>query len=302
MKATSRSRRTRTLLFLLGAGLVAALALAGALAGGGDSAGVWAQGASNAIAVDAIPGGGVDASIAPGTATFDVDVVIVHTTAPYAGYGSVLQFDANILAVDGHSYLAAGVFDLCASALITTGSVKSGCALSGGTTTFAGATDRITFHCVGQGVSPLHMAGSTVTSDNRTVNNTTTLGPGGTIISTSLVDAQVTCGGGVPPPTPTIGAGPRATPTPLPPGMEAVPLAAGCNPVTVTYPDATPVQTIAGAVGPAGSLVSLWAFDVGNWRAFSPQYPQASDLTAVNLLDVLFVCVGEAGDFVRPVV
>jgi hypothetical protein len=96
--------------------------------------------------------------------------------------------------------------------------------------------------------------------------------------------------------------GPRPTPTPLPPGLEAVPLAAGCNPVTSTYPDGTPIQTLADAVGPAGNLISLWMFEAGTWRAFSPQYPQASDLTEADLLDVVFTCVGGPGDFVRRIV
>jgi len=102
-----------------------------------------------------------------------------------------------------------------------------------------------------------------------------------------------------PTPTPT---GPIPTPTPLPPGMEAVPLAAGCNPVASTYPDSTPIQTIAGAVGPAGNLVSLWMFEVGTWRAFSPQYPEVSDLTGADMLDVTFVCAAGPGAFVRPIV
>lgn len=99
--------------------------------------------------------------------------------------------------------------------------------------------------------------------------------------------------------TPT---GPLATPTPLPPGMEAVDLVAGCNPVTSTYTDGTPIQTIADAVGPAANLASLWLFEGGVWRAFSPQYPQASDLTAADLLDVLFACVAGPGAFVRPII
>jgi hypothetical protein len=69
-----------------------------------------------------------------------------------------------------------------------------------------------------------------------------------------------------------------------------------------TYPNGTPIETVAGAVGPAGNLISLWLFDVGNWRAFSPQFPQASDLTEADFLDVVFVCVGGPGDFARPVV
>lgn len=109
--------------------------------------------------------------------------------------------------------------------------------------------------------------------------------------------------GYTPGPTDTpIPTGPTPTPTPLPPGLEAVLLVAGCNPVASTYPDDTSIQTIADAVGPAGNLVSLWKFDLGTWRAFSPQYPQVSDLTEADLLDVVFACVGGPGAFVRPVV
>jgi hypothetical protein len=126
--------------------------------------------------------------------------------------------------------------------------------------------------------------------------------------------ATITIGGGggvTPPaaptttpvaPTATPGTGPVANPTPLPPGMEAEPLAAGCNPVTSTYADGTPAQTIAAAVGPAGSLTSLWKFDASAWRGYSPQFPEASDLGAADFLDVVFICVGGPGDFVRPAV
>jgi hypothetical protein len=84
--------------------------------------------------------------------------------------------------------------------------------------------------------------------------------------------------------------------------MEAVPLAAGCNPVASTYADDTPIQTIADAVGPAGNLVSLWEFEQSTWRAFSPEFPQVSDLTEVDFLDVVFACVRGPGAFVRLVV
>jgi hypothetical protein len=96
--------------------------------------------------------------------------------------------------------------------------------------------------------------------------------------------------------------GPLATPTPLPAGMEAVDLAAACNPVAATYPNATPVQTIAGAVGPAGNLQALWEFGGNAWLGYSPAYPQASDLTAMDFLDVVFICVGGPGSFARPIV
>jgi hypothetical protein len=118
-------------------------------------------------------------------------------------------------------------------------------------------------------------------------------------------------GGPTPPPataTPVTGptatpvTGPGATPTPLPPGMEAIALVAGCNPVTSTYPDRTPIQTIASNVGPAGSLTSLWEFDLGTWLGYSPQFPEVSDLQEKNLLDVVFICVATPGAFVRLVI
>jgi hypothetical protein len=96
--------------------------------------------------------------------------------------------------------------------------------------------------------------------------------------------------------------GPGATATPLPPGMEAVDLVAGCNPVASTYPDATAAQTLAGNVGPAGIVDSLWEFEMGTWLGYSPQFPEVSDLREKDFLDVVFVCVNSPGVFVRPTV
>ena len=84
--------------------------------------------------------------------------------------------------------------------------------------------------------------------------------------------------------------------------MEAVGLATGCNSVTSTYGDATPIQTIATAVGPAGALEALWAFELGIWLGYSPEFAQASDLTAADFLEVLFICARSPGSFARPIV
>jgi len=311
MKTISRRYRVHAVSSLFAGALLAGLVAVGVMTGDHPTT-AQAQQGTNAMAVDAVPGGGVDSSrTVTGSGTFDVDVLITGAPTSYAGYGSKLEFDPSILAADSHSYLAGAVFDLCAAGTIGAGSVKSGCALSGGTTTFTGATDRIAFRCIANGVSLLRLV-----PPADAISNTTTLGPGGTTVPTALADAQITCGDGAGPaptpsgasPTPTpLGpaptpVGPAATPTPLPPGLEAVPLVAGCNPVASTYPDGTPIQTIADRVGPAGNLVSLWMFELGTWQAFSPQFPQVSDLTEADLLDVVFACVGGPGDFVRPVV
>ncbi|MGB6837987.1 MAG: hypothetical protein WBF66_09815 [Dehalococcoidia bacterium] len=83
---------------------------------------------------------------------------------------------------------------------------------------------------------------------------------------------------------------------------ESEPLVAGCNPVTTTYPDATPIATIAGAVTPAEALQSIWQLEAGIWTGYSAQFPAASDLAEVDRLDVVFICMSAAGSFERLVI
>jgi parallel beta-helix repeat protein len=100
--------------------------------------------------------------------------------------------------------------------------------------------------------------------------------------------------------TPVPGA---ATATPTTGPMESVTLVGGtCNPVASSYPDNTPIATIAGAVSPSGILISIWKFEPssGAWLGYSPQAPQASNLTQVNRLDAIFICVSSAGSWSRP--
>jgi len=75
-----------------------------------------------------------------------------------------------------------------------------------------------------------------------------------------------------------------------------------CNPVTITYPDGTTVQTLTAATSPSGILEAMWKFRGDMWSAYSPEFPQASDLTVTAFLDVVFLCVDAAGTFVRPLV
>jgi YVTN family beta-propeller protein len=109
-----------------------------------------------------------------------------------------------------------------------------------------------------------------------------------------------------PPPTPTLPAPPPPGPPP-PGGTEQLSLQGGaCTPVASTYPDATPIANIAGGVAPPGVLESLWEFDGVTWLGYSPQFPAASNLTQMDRLDVVFICVGGsgpgAGTFTRPVI
>jgi hypothetical protein len=85
---------------------------------------------------------------------------------------------------------------------------------------------------------------------------------------------------------------------------ESVDLVPGCNPVSLTWPDATPIETVAGAVAPADALDAIWKFDpeTDMWQGHSPAAPEASDLTSVNMLDAVFVCMNATGSISRPVV
>jgi len=125
---------------------------------------------------------------------------------------------------------------------------------------------------------------------------TPTPGPGQTPAPTSTPRP------GAPPAATSTPTGPLPTPTPLPPGLEAVGLVTGCNPVASTYLDHTPIGTIASRVGRAGILTSIWKFNLGAWLGYSPQFPQVSDLTEIDFLDAVFICVNSPGDFVRPIV
>jgi hypothetical protein len=95
------------------------------------------------------------------------------------------------------------------------------------------------------------------------------------------------------------------TATPTTGATESVTLVGGtCNPVASTYPDGTPITTIANAVSPSGILLSIWWFNpgAGAWLGYSPQFPQASDLTAVDRLEAIFICVSSAGSWSRPII
>jgi hypothetical protein len=272
---------------------------------------------SDGMAVDAIPGGGVDASVVvTGTGSFDVDIVITDASTPYQGYEDGLAFDSSVVNADTVTQLTPGDMTTCGVVAINnadnsyppyTGTAYDfGCSkLSPGGSTFTGPLTRVTLHCVGNGTSALHL----VSLVEDPLYGTSTMDASGGFIDTGLTDASVTCGEGAPVPTSTpitgpspTPVGPVATPMPLPPGYEAVDLAAGCNPVATTYPDATPIETIAAAVGPAGNLDALWEFEAGVWLGYSPAYPQASNLTVKNFLDAVFVCVMGPGQFVRPIV
>jgi len=325
------TRKTRPLfpagLLLLGGSLLVAIVLTGhpwpqaraqSLAGSGGAlaaaplgraSGQVAAGAdAAAIAIDAIPGGTVDPAVAAAVgAPVAVNLVITGAAGPYRAYQYELQWNLSVLAYDSGVSLMPDGLDVCQFPVVTESRVTGGCAAQA-PTTYLGPVDTLSFRCLADGTSLLHL----VTADEDPIFGTGLYAAPGQRASTVLTDAWVTCGAGGPvptaPATPTatmggptpLPGGPTATPVPVPPGMESVEMVAGCNPVTSTYPDATPIGEIAAAVFPAGSLEAMWEFESGVWLGYSPQFPEVSDLTQKDFLDVLFVCVGAPSSFLRP--
>jgi hypothetical protein len=67
----------------------------------------------------------------------------------------------------------------------------------------------------------------------------------------------------------------------------------GCNNIGLTFPNGTASQDVVQAVTPAGSVESMWRHNAvqDRFEGFSPQYPQVSDLLAVDFLDAVWFCM-----------
>jgi hypothetical protein len=87
-----------------------------------------------------------------------------------------------------------------------------------------------------------------------------------------------------------------------------VSLANGCNNIVNTFPDGTPGQAVASAVTPASSVVAVWRYD-NTAQVFRAAYfatPPGStlapptDISSLNRLDAIFVCVSSPGTLTEP--
>jgi len=260
---------------------------------------------SDAMAVDAIPGGGVDPQrVVTGTDRFDVDISVTDASTPYQGYTFALRWDPAVLAYDGYTDLMPADLTICGPTQAAADWAGAGCVRATGEITFTGPVTRVSLHCVANGTSPLHL----VTLEENPAFGTSTLAQVGFFVDTVLVDAQITCtAAGGPGPTATPGGGgtptpgPGATPTPLPPGMEMAPLVSGCQFLAWTGADGTMPEELARQVGPAENLLSFWAQQPPpTWRGYSPEFPQVSDMGPMDMLDVVAICMMGPGNFIRP--
>jgi hypothetical protein len=82
---------------------------------------------------------------------------------------------------------------------------------------------------------------------------------------------------------------------------ESLDLLGGCNFVAWTGPDDTEPADLAARVAPAEDLDGLWAQGPSlEWTGFAPDFPEVSDMGPVDRLDVVAICMTDAGTFDRP--
>ncbi len=144
-----------------------------------------------AMGVDVVAGGGIEASrTVTGPTPFEVDVVVLNAGPGYQGYQFNAQWDPAVLAYDSQVHLMPEELNLCATPTVMENTMFTGCARVQGNTSFQGPLNRLTFHCVGQGTSTIHLL-----TPSETVSGSTLLAYQGFTIATEVKDASVTCAG-----------------------------------------------------------------------------------------------------------
>jgi hypothetical protein len=91
-------------------------------------------------------------------------------------------------------------------------------------------------------------------------------------------------------------------------GAVPLPLAAGCNNVTLTYPDGTALAKVARYVLTGPYLIpsplpeAIWRYDNAAQRflGWSPNPSAPNDFDQVNRLDTVFICVRGASALYQP--
>lgn len=90
--------------------------------------------------------------------------------------------------------------------------------------------------------------------------------------------------------------------------IRVVNLVVGCNNISLTYPDGTPVNVVEGSVSPPGALYALWRLNPmppgplpgPRYEGYAPAAPEASDLQGVSFLEAAFLCVSVQSTVTMP--
>ncbi len=188
LNADMPGRKGSGRVWLLAAGLALALA-AGAAPLAGPASGQMAE---NAMAVDAVPGGAIDATrTVTGGDPFDITINVTSVGTPYQAYQFNVRYDMSILQfVTGQNHQPGGLA-ACSAPLDNNSSIYLGCAsFTNETTDFMGVTDTLTFRCIADGVSPLHL----LTDEEVGITTGTNMAAGNAqMVPMRLTDASITC-------------------------------------------------------------------------------------------------------------
>ena len=273
------------LVIVVAAALLSLAANQGEQAALGQQAGpTTAASTANAMAVDAVAGGAIDPTrTVTGTAPFEIDIVITSAPTPYYGYGYTLGWDPAVLDADTAVKLEPADFPSCPKPVLGRSNVWGSCAQSEAGTQFVGAVTMVRFHCVTDGVSPLHL----VTAAEMPLEHTATTGRDGGQMDTALTDASVTCQNvGPPAPAPAPAANDDFANAKAVPGL---PFSASLNTA-----GATREQGELGLCGMGGATV---------WYSFTPDTTQfiQADTLGSDFDTVLSVYTGASLASLTPV-
>ncbi len=94
----------------------------------------------------------------------------------------------------------------------------------------------------------------------------------------------------------------QPTPAPSTQQTEAVELFRACNNVSLTWVSGTQTSVVASSITPATALIAIWRFNnvAQTFTGYSAEFPDASDLRTVNIIDAVFVCMNAPGTLNRP--
>jgi hypothetical protein len=194
----------------------------------------------NAMGVDAIEGGTVDLTrTVTDTAQFNVSVNVTTAGEAYMAYQYTLEWDPAVVAYDSATHLipTGSGLGTCSDPVTDVNWVYASCSRSSGTTSFTGAVESVTLHCVAAGTSALHLQ----SADENPAFGTTTVDSDGAYISTDVADASVTCQ--LPTATPTATATATATPTRTPTGTRTPTATATITPTPTETETPGPTNT-----------------------------------------------------------
>ena len=115
------------------------------------------EGGTAALSVDAVSGGGIDATrTVSGSEAFALDVVVLEVSSPYRGVQFKLQWDPSVLNYVDQTYPESLPNVFCQLPTVTSDWIYGGCA-GQVALSYTGPVATVQLRCASSGTSPLHL-------------------------------------------------------------------------------------------------------------------------------------------------